>query len=181
MEIPGINVMCNLFWQCIFILLTYDKCVPRPISTFYSLTEVNTLSGWIANNVSASQIGLVNEYPTMHYFGNPRHTQSMITYDFDRIFLEIPVKYCIVGMLLTCHIVFNISRPRRNGYCYVFVVQRHQYCIPADIACSRTCNSGYQQQFPDQTSPWWLYIWPSQLECCVHMARLPSFDLQVGK
>ena len=25
-------------------------------------------------------IGLVNEYPTMHYFGNPRHTQSMIAY-----------------------------------------------------------------------------------------------------
>ena len=22
----------------------------------------------------------VNEYPTMHYFGNPRHTQSMIAY-----------------------------------------------------------------------------------------------------
>ena len=25
-------------------------------------------------------IGHVKEYPTMHYFGNPRHTQSMITY-----------------------------------------------------------------------------------------------------
>ena len=23
-------------------------------------------------------IGHVNEYPTMHYFGNPRHTQSMM-------------------------------------------------------------------------------------------------------
>ena len=22
----------------------------------------------------------VNEYPTMHYFGNPKHTQSMIAY-----------------------------------------------------------------------------------------------------
>ena len=29
-------------------------------------------------------IGHVNEYPTMHYFGNPGHTQSMIAYyDFD--------------------------------------------------------------------------------------------------
>ena len=25
----------------------------------------------------------VNEYPTMHHFGNPGHTQSMIAYDFD--------------------------------------------------------------------------------------------------
>ena len=25
-------------------------------------------------------IGHVNEYPVMHYFGNPKHTQSMITY-----------------------------------------------------------------------------------------------------
>ena len=25
-------------------------------------------------------IGRVNEYPTMHYFGNPGHTQSMIAY-----------------------------------------------------------------------------------------------------
>ena len=25
-------------------------------------------------------IGHVNEYPTMHYFGIPRHTQSMIAY-----------------------------------------------------------------------------------------------------
>ena len=40
----------------------------------------------------------------MYYFGNPRHTQSMIAYDFDRVFLEIPVKNCIVGMLLTCPI-----------------------------------------------------------------------------
>ena len=29
---------------------------------------------------SRLEIGLVNEYPTMHYFGNPRHTRSMIAY-----------------------------------------------------------------------------------------------------
>ena len=38
-------------------------------------------------------IGRVNEYPTMHYFGNPRPTWSMIAYMiFDWVFLEIPVK-----------------------------------------------------------------------------------------
>ena len=25
-------------------------------------------------------VGHVNDYPTMHYFGNPRRTQSMIAY-----------------------------------------------------------------------------------------------------
>ena len=28
-------------------------------------------------------LGHVNEYPTMHYLGNPRNTQSMMAYDFD--------------------------------------------------------------------------------------------------
>ena len=52
-------------------------------------------------------IGHVNEYHTMHYFRNPRHTQSIITYKIltEYLFLENPVKNCIVGMLLTCPIV----------------------------------------------------------------------------
>ena len=50
-------------------------------------------------------IGNVNEYPTMHYFGNPRHTQSIVSiYDFDRVILEIPVKCCLMGMLSICPI-----------------------------------------------------------------------------
>ena len=49
--------------------------------------------------------GHVNEYPTMHYFGIPWHTQSMIAYDFDWVFLEIPVRNCIAEMLLTCSII----------------------------------------------------------------------------
>ena len=52
-------------------------------------------------------IGHVNEYPTIHYFGNPKHSVNDSIYDFDWVFLEIPVKNCIVGMLLTCHIVFE--------------------------------------------------------------------------
>ena len=34
----------------------------------------------------------------MHYSGNPRHPQSMKA---GRLFLEIPVENCIVGVLLT--------------------------------------------------------------------------------
>ena len=52
-----------------------------------------------------NQIGHVKEYSTMQYFGNPRHTQSMMAYMIlTEFFLEIPVKNCIVGMLLTCPI-----------------------------------------------------------------------------
>ena len=32
------------------------------------------------NYIVRISIGHVNEYPTMHYFGNPRHAQSMIAY-----------------------------------------------------------------------------------------------------
>ena len=49
----------------------------------------------------------VNGYPTMRYIRNLAYTQSMIAYTilyFDWIFLEIPVKNCIAGMLLTCPI-----------------------------------------------------------------------------
>ena len=58
------------------------------------------------NDTRNFQIWHVNEYPKIHYLGIPRGTQSMIAYqDFDWVFLEIPVKNCIVGMLLTCPIV----------------------------------------------------------------------------
>ena len=43
----------------------------------------------------ARQIRHVNEYPTMHYFRNPRQTKSINSiYNFDWVFLEIPVKNC---------------------------------------------------------------------------------------
>ena len=37
----------------------------------------------------------------MYYFGNLKHTHLVndSTYDFNLVFLEIPVKNCIVGML----------------------------------------------------------------------------------
>ena len=42
-------------------------------------------------------IAHVNECPTMHYFGNPKHTQSMIAnMTLTWVFLEIPVINCIV-------------------------------------------------------------------------------------
>ena len=31
-------------------------------------------------------IGHDNEYPIMHYLGNPRKTRSMIAYDLDRVY-----------------------------------------------------------------------------------------------
>ena len=62
-------------------------------------------------------MGHVNEYPSMHNFGNPLAdsvNDSIST--FDRAFLEISVTNCIVGMLLTypyinegCHEFMSIS------------------------------------------------------------------------
>ena len=60
-------------------------------------------------------IGHVNEYPTMHYLGNPRHTQSMKAYNFDGAFLEVPVKNWFVGMLLTCPIEMSLDMTASTG------------------------------------------------------------------
>ena len=45
-------------------------------------------------------IGHVSEYPTMHYFGNPRHTQLIIAYMILTVFSGNSSENCIVGMLL---------------------------------------------------------------------------------
>ena len=67
------------------------------------------LSRWVIMN-KIVWIGHVNEYPTMHYFGNPRHTQSMIGYMIlTEYFVEIPIEKCIVGMLLTCPFCITLS------------------------------------------------------------------------
>ena len=56
---------------------------------------------YFATSIYQMQIGNINdEYPTMHYIGIPRHTQSMIAYKImTGACLEIPVKNCIVTML----------------------------------------------------------------------------------
>ena len=43
--------------------------------------------------------GPVNEYPTMHYFGIPRHTASMILTEY---FWKLQLKNCMVGILWAC-------------------------------------------------------------------------------
>ena len=42
--------------------------------------NVGTIFTCLDHVVNIFSIGYVNEYPMMHCFGNPRHTQSMITY-----------------------------------------------------------------------------------------------------
>ena len=44
--------------------------------------------------------GHVSIYPTMHYFGNPRHTQLIIAYMILTVFSGNSSENCIVGMLL---------------------------------------------------------------------------------
>ena len=52
---------------------------------------------------------LGNEYPTLHFL-EISDALSHCLYDFDRVSLEIPVKSCIVGMLLTYPILLVIKR-----------------------------------------------------------------------
>ena len=48
------------------VLLNHDSVLP---------------AGICKKNIRAVTIGHVNDYPTMHYFGIPRCTQSMKAYD----------------------------------------------------------------------------------------------------
>ena len=63
---------------------------------------------------SQSQIiGRVNEYPTMHYFGLPRHTQSMIAY---KTLSEYFWKFqWLIAWLLKCSIETQVLELRRSG------------------------------------------------------------------
>ena len=45
----------------------------------------------------------------MHYSGNPRHTHSIIAYDFDSVFLKNPMKNCVVELLLSCLITIELG------------------------------------------------------------------------
>ena len=48
---------------------------------FWSTKYISIICDQSENHViNPVAIGHVNEYPAMHYFGNPRHTQSMIEY-----------------------------------------------------------------------------------------------------
>ena len=98
------------FWYCKAEKI-WEQTNPILTSSFWergSRLSQSNVSDYCQTDVTSQTTKLlmwhVNEHPTMHYFGNPRHTQSMIAYDFDWVFLEIPVKNCIMGMLLTCPI-----------------------------------------------------------------------------
>ena len=55
------------------ILHVYKGCTMRKTGRYYNLYDTDKPK-------TKSPLGHVNEYPAMHYFGNPRHSQSMITY-----------------------------------------------------------------------------------------------------
>ena len=110
-------VSFHSFWYFLFhsirqylnILASGRQNTPK-FSKF--MNKVHCHCSWIAR---------VNEYPTMHNFGIPRHTQSMITYDFDRVFLEISMKNCIMRMLFSICITYlwkeQIPTPCVWKYC----------------------------------------------------------------
>ena len=62
---------------------------------------------------------MVNEYPTMHYFGNRGHTQAMIAYMILLSFSGNSSENCIVGMLLTCPII---------AACFIKILSKVFFC-----------------------------------------------------
>ena len=67
-------------------------------TNFFNNTMVYA-RGWLIYGFF--QIGQFNEFPTMHYFGIPRHSVSDSFHDLDSVFREFLVENCIVAMLLT--------------------------------------------------------------------------------
>ena len=61
----------------LFTLLTGQKTMCVVIQN-YNEDGVLVAHTVLSDGMSTSTIEHVNEYPTMHYLGNPRHTQSMI-------------------------------------------------------------------------------------------------------
>ena len=82
--------MCHVFVLC-FIL--DPPATPPPQLSAAAIAIAGAISGTIfvlavlfvlitcvSVNKSTNVIGHVNEYPSIHYFGNPRHPQSMVAY-----------------------------------------------------------------------------------------------------
>ena len=64
-------------WSCRAKLLGHN--ILQQLYVFlYHLKKSSLPSKWFGARSRA--IGYVNRYPTLHYFGNPGHTQSMIAY-----------------------------------------------------------------------------------------------------
>ena len=47
-------------------------------TALYQTTSALLISGGLISRTNLGPMGHVDEYPTMHYLGNPRHTQSVI-------------------------------------------------------------------------------------------------------
>ena len=60
-------------------LFVWKQCSLYCINYYVCVVKEFPLTPW-RSSCSTFWIGHVNEYPTMHSFGNPRHTQSIIAY-----------------------------------------------------------------------------------------------------
>ena len=60
-------------------------CGPASLQFYFEIVDKQVINRQIIS--WSTLIGRVNDYPTMHYFGIPTHTQSMIAY-------KILTEYC---------------------------------------------------------------------------------------
>ena len=99
------DILCLLRLCCLWLTKTYMYML-LTLQNIISIVNISffwhLVPQWRTTQYTGkgNPIRRVNEYPTMHY-RNPRHIRLMITYNFDWVFLGIPVKNCIVRVLLT--------------------------------------------------------------------------------
>ena len=88
----------------ILIVMRWSKYFNGIIPSVLESMNHLCLCSWAQSRIVTAK-GHVNEYPTMHNFGNPRHPLSMRAYMIlTEYFWKFHSKTCIVGMLLTCPI-----------------------------------------------------------------------------
>ena len=71
--IRQLDLMARYKLNHLHLHLADDEAWRIEITDIPEVTEVCIME-------SMAQLGHVNEYPAMHYFGNPKHTQLMIAY-----------------------------------------------------------------------------------------------------
>ena len=76
-----LNKLSALTAFCAVLTTLRRSAVVLLFLDFWSTKVINVICDQSENHViNPMTVGHVNEYPTMHYFGNPQHTHSMIEF-----------------------------------------------------------------------------------------------------
>ena len=113
-------------------------------------------------------IGHVNEYPTMHYFRIPRHTQSMITYKILTeyfwkfqwklhcgIFINMPYSHTAYHEKIRGHSQDSGHKAIDIAFCVMTVIDHHHYsCSDLTLSCDLKYQRILSQPFVHNSLVW---------------------------